>query len=236
MTILHAKRIAKLRDGGAFWYCRAETANGPMFVKMPFAQIMGGHESAWQEFIALQLALEIGIPALQPHRVSIPSRMLTVQDRARTFWGNGDHFCGTAFQQLSRACNYDILRPNVKSLLFVFDNFLSYGDRTEDRVDVFVDASRQVRVLDWDFYPCPSRLGSGIPVERITWSASLFLRRGLKRSMIESACQIVSNLTDSSIYSIVSRAGAVWSIDNQLVTAWLLGRRNHLQQTLQAAD
>ena len=234
---MRATSIRLIGDGKAFWYGLAETSAGPMFVKVPFAQPSGGHESAWQEYVALRLARAVGIPALEPHPVEVPPTLVTDSDRARTFWDFGNIFAGTPYQQkLAPGRGYEELGNTGKALLYIFDNVLYYVDRArptvpQSRQDRWLSDDGKPILFDWDNYAAPSRTsGVGMAVATYTWEASKFLGVQLCTADVKRACEsVVAGLSDILVREAVGSAAAIWArVDETAVANWLLGRRDNV--------
>lgn len=240
MTGIVATSIRRIpRREGAYWYGAANTrTRGSMFVKVPLGRTTGGHDGSWQELIALGLARAVGLPALQPHRVQIPQTLMSSEDRARTFWGNGDVFCATALQRNAHACGYDRLGRDKRALLYAFDNYLLYGDRSDDRLDCHVGDDGRVIVFDWDTYPAPGRAGRGVPIDVFNWATSGFLVSDLPGTLVRRACEVVvEKLRTDVLIGAVARAAESWAcFQAPVVSAWLSGRRDSLVRAWDASQ
>lgn len=235
--ILVASTVRFLRDGKAFWYADATTSAGAMFVKVPLVDPTGGHESHWQEYIALRLARALGLPVLEPHPIEIARELVANQDLARTFWGHGNRFTATPYQRrLASGSGYDELSDADKALLYVFDNFLFYTDRARpsrppSRQDCWLGDDGQPIIVDWDYYGAPTRSGPGIKADYYNWDASKFLGVQRRAIEIERSCgDVVVRLADCCVIrDVVAAAAAVWDrVDETAVCAWLIARRNAL--------
>jgi len=241
--MLVASSVRRLSDGKAFWYAEAITPVGSMFVKLPFVQPTGGHESQWQEYIALRLAREAGLPAMNPHPVEVAADLVIDEDRARTFWGHGNRFNATPYQRsLLPGNGYDELSDSQKATLYVFDNFLFYTDRARpsrppSRQDCWLADDGTPVIIDWDHYGAPTPSQPGIRTDHYNWDASKFLGVQRRAHEVKRSCDaVVASLNDGVVHDVVASAAEIWDrVDEAAVGAWLIARRNALSSAFSNA-
>ena len=210
--------------GPAHWYILGDTDIGTLFIKVPRADITGGHGSAWREFLCGNLARSTGLLAPPYYPVRVDEEMLPESMRSNVHVADLPILTGASYFPWGRG-DFTSVQPRLRSRLAVFDTWTLYYDRScEDRIEFLMSESGERVLLDWEASDLPSD-----PRRRIVYSDFLF---GTGGEAANEGLVAVSRAPDGLIDDWCSETRRWWPVAEEELPSFLQRRRDYLPELL----